>query len=373
MNSSPKDSNKPIYVTRPALPSLELYHTYLEEIWNSRILTNNGPLLLQLEEKLSGFLETKPCYLVSSCDLALQLALRSVADEGDEIVTTPFSYISTASSIKWSSMKPVFADIDCSTLTISPTAVREKITERTSAILATHVFGNPCDIDALADIAVEFQIPVIYDAAHAFGVRYKGRSVFEWGDISVVSFHATKLFNTAEGGLVCGNNKAALEKCEWQRRIGHRTPTSFHGCGVNAKMSEFHAALGLALFPMIDELISGRKRVSALYDLKLRAAEKCNLQFQQFRDDVEQNYSYYPVIFQTETQLLQVLEALERENVYARRYFYPSLDTVSWLCAETIECPVSQDVASRIACLPLHADLETEAVERICEAILGCL
>jgi dTDP-4-amino-4,6-dideoxygalactose transaminase len=234
--------------------------------------------------------------------------------------------------------------------------------------MATHVYGNPCDVERLAAIAARRGLAVIYDAAHAFGVRWRGQSILAWGDLSMVSLHATKLFHTAEGGLVTGSNGAALARVEWMRRFGHNGPEAFHGWGTNAKMTELQAALGLCLVGRIGDLIGRRRHVSAVYD-RILFDRPCGLGRPRIREGTEYNYAYYPVIFADEAALLSARARLEREGIFCRRYFYPSLERLFCDDSEAWDVPVSRDVAARILCLPLAATMEDAQAERVAGAV----
>jgi dTDP-4-amino-4,6-dideoxygalactose transaminase len=284
--------------------------------------------------------------------------------EGD-IITTPFSYVATTSAILWERCKPVFVDIEPNTFTIDATKIESAITADTKAILAVHVFGYPCDAEAIDRIAKKHGLRVIYDAAHAFGVTYKGKSLLSYGDVSVCSFHATKLFHTIEGGSVIAGDREISKKLDLIKRFGH-TGDEHHMLGINAKASEFQAAMGLCNLKYIERIIDARKSVSLLYDMLLAGV----LQRPQVPNGIEYNYAYYPVVFENEAQLLRAMASLEKIGVYPRRYFYPSLNTLPYI-TETQKCPVSEYIAKRIICLPLYADIEAAIIWRTCEIIKG--
>lgn len=352
-----------INVVQTFLPSPEEYTAYLERIWKSKWLTNRGELVRELEQKLTGFLDVKNLLLVNNGTIALQIAIKAQELKG-EIITTPFSYVATVSSIVWENCQPIFVDIDKDYLTIDETKIEASITEKTSAILATHVYGNPCNVEAIRAIAEKYNLKVIYDAAHCFGVKYKGESILNWGDVSTLSFHATKIFHMGEGGgIVCRDDQLA-HKIFYHHNFGHHGEEEFWGIGVNAKISELHAAMGLAVFPYFDKIIAERKRVCDIYDSMLENApiRKINL-----REETEWNYSYYPIIFLSEEHMLKTKNALNREEIFPRRYFYPTLNKLPYL--EYKKTCIAEEISKKILCLPLFDSLNDHDVENICRII----
>jgi len=357
----------PIQVTEPFLPDMEEYQTLLAGIWERNWLTNQGPLVCELEGNLRKHLQlSSPVHCVANGGLGLQIILKALGVSG-EVITTPFSYVATTSCPLWEGCSVVFADIDPASLTIDPKAVEAAITPKTEAILATHVFGNPCDVEALAIIAEKHNLKLIYDAAHAFGVRYKGKSILEYGDASMVSTHATKLFHTVEGGFVVAKDPEVSEKVEWMRRFGHAGPGKFKGVGMNAKMSELHAAMGLCNLKHLPEIFSGRQRVITHYQTLLQKKQKVTPALN-LRDGCEWNYAYYPVVFDSEETLLMTFYHLEAQGIHAKRYFYPSLDSLSFTkCRKN--CPKSASISKRIACLPLFPSLKADDIEKIARCL----
>lgn len=351
-----------INVTRTFLPSIDAYQQILQRAWDKQWLTNRGELVLELEEKLKGYLSVNNIIITNNGTVPLQIALKLLGN-GGEIITTPFSYVATTAAIVWENCTPVFVDIDPRHLTIDETKIEAAITPRTTAILATHVFGNPCHLEAIDAIAKKHNLKVIYDAAHAFGVTYKGQSVFDFGDVSTCSFHATKLFHTGEGGAMFSGDTDLFHKLYYSHNFGHNGPLAFHGLGVNGKISELQAAMGLAVFPHLDEIISTRKFAVDFYDNNLSS----QLQRMTIREGVHWNYSYYPVIFDSETTLLGVMEALKKEAIFPRRYFYPSLNTIDYTAGQSM--PVSESIAARILCLPLFANMDVADLQRIVSTI----
>jgi dTDP-4-amino-4,6-dideoxygalactose transaminase len=359
------NSSKKIHVTKTFLPPVEEYNSYIEKIWDNNQLTNQGPLLKEFEEETSEYLGVKNFHFVANGTLALQLALRSLDITEGEIITTPFSYVATTSAILWERCKPVYVDIDPKTLCINPDKIEQAITKDTKAIIAVHVFGNPCDIEAIEIIAKKHNLKVIYDGAHAFGVKYKDRQLLDYGDISICSFHATKPFHTIEGGCVITQDKKISDKLELIKRFGHNWDEHYM-LGMNAKASEFHAAMGLCNLRYIEEIIQKRKKVSGAYN-KLLAGK---ITKPKIRGHVSYNYSYYPVILESEKELLEKKRLLEERNIFPRRYFYPSLNTLPYL--ESLQkCPISEDISKRILCLPLYDDLEQKYIQVACEVING--
>lgn len=354
-----------INVTKPFLPPIEEYLEYISGIYKRAWLTNNGPLVNELEIQLRNYLGTKHLLFLTNGTIALQLAIKALDLKG-EIITTPFSYVATSSSIVWEGCKPVFADIDPLTMNIFPENIEKAITSNTSAILATHVYGNPCDIDAIDSIAMKHNLKVIYDAAHCFGTTYKGRSVFEYGDISTTSFHATKLFHTIEGGAVFCNSPEILKKIAYMRNFGHDTPESFAELGINGKNSEVHAAMGLCNLKYINEILAKRKILSDHYDLSLK-----NLEYSKplINSNSSFNHSYYPIILENDKVVKKMIKNLNDNQIFPRRYFFPSLNT-SLRYIENSIMPISDELSSRVITLPLYHDISLEEIDYICRIML---
>lgn len=354
-----------IPVTKPFLPPREDYDFYLNKVWESQWLTNMGPLSIELEEKLARHLKVDNLLFVTNGTIALQMAIKALDLKG-EIITTPFSFVATTSTIVWESCTPVFVDIDEASLNIDATKIEAAITENTQAILATHVYGNPCDVEAIEKIATKHDLKVIYDGAHAFGVEVKGKSVYEYGDISICSLHATKLYHSGEGGLIISKNNELHEKLKSIRNFGFSGSESFSNLGINGKNSEFHAAMGLANLPYIDQIHQRRKELTEAYHNGLKSVPH---RIPTWHAQANLNYAYFPILFESEEVLLQIKTALEEKEIYTRRYFYPSLAKVLPYLPNT-EMPVTEDIAKRILCLPLYYDLTIEEVEKICMDIL---
>lgn len=352
-----------ILVTKTFFPPLEKYHEHLKKIWENKWLTNRGQLVLELEEKLKNYLSVSNIIVTNNGTIPLQIALKILGKQG-EIITTPFSYVATTSTIIWENCKPVFVDIDPIHLTIDETKIEAAITKETTAILATHVFGNPCNVEAIEKIAKKHNIKVIYDAAHAFGVTYKEQSLFHYGDISTCSFHATKLFHTGEGGAMFANDPELQHQLFYSHNFGHKGPLEFNGLGINGKISELQAAMGLSVLPYLNEIISERKKAVDYYNENLNFSKLGRLTI---RENTVWNYSYYPVIFESEEQLLRVQEILNQNDIMPRRYFYPSLNTIDYVKGASM--PISESIASRVLCLPLYATLELKELELIVQCV----
>jgi dTDP-4-amino-4,6-dideoxygalactose transaminase len=359
-----------IPVTRTYMPDLDLYRTQLEQTWETGQLTNNGPLRRKLVDELKKYLCLPNLELVANGTLALQLAIKSLDLKG-EIITTPYSYVATTNSILWEGCEPVFVDIDERAFCINPDLIETAITARTSAILATHVYGYPCDVDRIQAIADRHGLKVIYDAAHAFGVKLNGHSLLAHGDCSTLSFHATKLFHTGEGGAVACKSEEVARRLFLMGKFGHIGEDNYLDIGINAKMSELHAAMGLCVLPKVEEIIAARKQCTVWYDEYLQGSR---LQHPVQVAGLEYNYAYYPVIFRTHKSMMRVRQALYDQEITPRRYFYPSLNTLPFLKQNLKRtCPVSESVAERVLCLPLFANLEQQDVERVCKVVRGVM
>ncbi len=352
-----------INVTKTFFPPLEEYNQQVQRIWDNQWLTNRGKLLLELEEKLKAYLSVSNIIIMNNGTIPIQIALKILGNQG-EIITTPFSYVATTSAIIWEHCKPIFVDIHPEFLTIDETKIEQAITSKTTAILATHVFGNPCNIEAIEKIATKHNLKVIYDAAHAFGVEYNGKSIFDFGDVSTCSFHATKLFHTGEGGALFCSDEVLRHTMYYSHNFGHNGQLDFHGLGINGKISELQAAMGLAVFPYMEKIMDDRKNVINHY---LDHLDFTKLTSIKIRENTKWNYSYFPVIFLSEEKLMQVQKALNEEQIFPRRYFYPSLNTIQYVKGESM--PVSESIASRVLCLPLYSGLEKEDLNRIIQLI----
>lgn len=353
-----------IPVTKPFLPPREEYSNFVDSIWERNWLTNSGPLLNELELKLKEYLSLDHLLYMSNGTIALQIAIKALQLKG-EIITTPFSYVATTSSIVWEGCEPVFVDIHSETFNINPSKIEAAITDKTSAILATHVYGNPCDIEAIDKIAKKHNLKVIYDAAHCFGTIYKGKSVFEYGDISTISFHATKLYHTIEGGAVVTSQPELLKKMSFHRNFGHDGESKYAGVGINGKNSEFHAAMGLCNLKYIDDILNKRALDHQRYDKWL---SQLNLQKPTIDEDVKFNCAYYPVVFKTQEHCDLIYKELKKHEIFARRYFYPILSKLGYVNDTPV--PVAESISRRVLCLPLYYQLSESEIDLICRIIV---
>jgi dTDP-4-amino-4,6-dideoxygalactose transaminase len=344
----------------------------ISEVWNSRWLTNGGPKILELESKIKEKYTIPNISVVVNGTVALQMAIRSLnLPKGGNIITTPFTWISSTSSILWEGYKPRFVDIDPHTLNIDPKKIEEAIDEDTVAILAVHVFSNPCAIEEIKTIANKHNLKIIYDAAHAFGVSYKGKDVSVYGDVSIHSYHATKVYNTGEGGAIISTDKKLMERIEHIRTCGLNEKKEIVTIGTNAKVHEVTACIGLANLEVVDKSIEYRKELYQKYvDVLKPLIDLERIRLQKFNQD-SYNYSYFPVIFETEDVVLKVNELLKGELIMARRYFYPSLNKLKWGYGQ--KCPISEDISKRILCLPSHDRVTDEDVKIICSKILNVI
>ncbi|TWI52691.1 dTDP-4-amino-4,6-dideoxygalactose transaminase [Pseudomonas duriflava] len=353
-----------INVTKAYLGSKNRFLRYVDEIYQSGWLTNQGPLLRQLEQRLCDYLGVRHVILTNNGTIALQVAYRALNITGSAI-TTPFSFVATTSTLKWEGIRPIFADIDEETWNLSPAEIEKNLAPDTTGIVATHVFGNPCDVEGIEQVARRHKLKVIYDGAHAFGVQYKGRSVYHWGDLSTVSFHATKLFHTIEGGAIITNDDALAARIRLMINFGIVDAEHIEGIGVNAKLNEFSAAMGLCILDDIESILTRRAEIGRRYEEAL--ADRFDLQLATLGSQI--NYSYFPVALLNEQHLLRTKAALNRMEIFPRRYFYPSLDTLSYLQPQPAQ-PRSRSLSQRILCLPIYPDLEAEVQEQIIAVML---
>ena len=354
-----------IPVTKSFLPPIDEYQSHLAQIWKNQWLTNRGELLIELESKLSDYLNLKETRMIvmNNGTIPLQIALKLLA-KGGEVITTPFSYVATTAAIVWENCTPVFVDIHPEYLTIDESKIEAAITDKTTCILATHVFGNPCNIEFIEAIAKKHNLKVIYDAAHCFGVTYQGKSIFEYGDITTCSFHATKLFHTGEGGALFTKDPELFHRCFYSHNFGHNGPLDFHGLGINGKISELHAAMGLAVLQHMEQILESRNFIVKLYNSTFDFTKLRNIKI---RNNTIWNYSYYPVIFETEEELLEVQNELNKNQIFPRRYFYPSLNKVPYV--NYVSMPISESIAARVLCLPLYNSLDTVDAIKIIQLI----
>jgi dTDP-4-amino-4,6-dideoxygalactose transaminase len=341
-----------INVTKTYLPDIDKYKSYIDAIYANGQLTNNGPLVQKLEERLSKHLGVKHVICVANGSLALQLSYKVLGLKG-EVITTPFSFVATTSTLAWEGLKPIFADINPHTYNLDHQNIEKLITKETSAIVPVHVFGNPCEVEKIQEIANKHNLKVVYDAAHAFGVQYKRESVLSYGDISTLSFHATKLFHTIEGGAVITNNDEIAKNMRLMINFGITSPTTIESIGINGKMNEFEAAMGLCILDEMEEVSQKRKDVYERYKEELDGL----VQFQEQNAHSTQNYGYFPIVLKDETQLLKIQKALNEKQIFPRRYFYPSLDTLNYIELKQYS-PISRDISGRALALPMYPELK---------------
>lgn len=354
-----------IPITKPFLPPIDEFKNYIDGIWERQWLTNMGPLSSDLEMNLKEYLNVNHLLFVTNGTVALQMAIKAL-DLSGEIITTPFSFVATSSSIVWEGCQPVFVDIDTNSLNIDANKIEAAITERTSAILATHVYGNPCDVLQIEEIANRHGLKVIYDGAHAFGVMVNDRSIFNYGDISTCSLHATKLFHSTEGGLVVTQNPDLLRKMSYMRNFGISGFDTFAELGINGKNSELHAAMGLVNIKYLTMIHEKRKMITEVYDEKLKTLKAIK---PKWHNSATLNYAYYPIVLETEEFLLKVKSMLDQNEIFTRRYFYPSLaSALPYLPSILLE--KTENISKRVLCLPLYYDLTLEEVNLICRLIL---
>lgn len=360
-----------IQVTKPFLPPLDEYAEYLRGIWDRDWLTNNGPLLIELEQKLKQYLEVDYLSLMSNGTITLQAILQSLPRKG-EILTTPFSYIATCSSILWEGYTPVFVDIDEGTFNADPKKAEAYIGPLTVGALITHCFGVPCDVEGWKRISEKHNLPVIYDAAHAFGVRIHGQSVLKYGYASSLSFHATKLYHTIEGGAVVTDSKELDWKMQLKRNFGHEGFDKFSDIGVNGKNSEVHSAMGLVNLKHIGDILQSREKQYAYYQSHL-VKEKVPVKFQHIPPGVDYNFSYFPVVFESEDILKLVMTNLQAKEIFPRRYFYPALNTLSFTRSFKGDTPIAESISRRILCLPIFHEMTLSEQDQVMEVIVQTL
>lgn len=365
---------KPIYVTQPSLPELESFIPYLEEIWGSKWLTNNGKFHQQLEDSLCEYLGVKYLSLFSNGTLALITALQTLRITG-EVITTPYSFVATTHAIHWNGIKPVFCDIEPECMTLDADKIESAITPKTTAILPVHIYGNPCNVDKITKIADTYGLKVIYDACHAFGVSINGNSILNFGDLSILSFHATKVFTTFEGGAIISHDEKTKKRIDFLKNFGFANEVTVVAPGINAKMNEIQAAFGLLQLKRIDELIEKRKNIFEFYKKSFTGVKGIN--FIKTFDNIKNNYGYFP-IFISEEEFGKsrdvIYDELRKENIYARKYFFPLISQFpsykNLPSASPSNLPVAEKICKDVLCLPLYPELNEEDVKRIINFIL---
>lgn len=355
--------NEMIPVTKSFLPPISEYMAQVQRAYDNEWLTNRGELVLELEEKLKAFLGVSNILITNNGTIPLQIALKLLGG-GGEVITTPFSYVATTAAIVWENCSPVFVDVHPEYLTIDETLIEAAITPKTTCILATHVFGNPCNIEEIDRIAKKHNLKVIYDAAHCFGVKYRGKSIFEYGDVSTCSFHATKLFHTGEGGAIFCNDEELRHKIYYSHNFGHNGPTDFFGLGINGKISELQAAMGLSVLPHMQEILTARENIVTIY----RDSLPESIQQLKIREGTEWNYSYFPIVMDSEDELIENLKIWNSEGVFPRRYFYPSLNTLNYVTQNHLS--ISEQISSRVLCLPVFYSLDKSQIDSIIKILI---
>lgn len=362
------------FVTQPFLPPLEEFLPYLEQIWQNRWLTNNGPFHQELELALARYLDVPNLALFANGTLALVTALQSLRITG-EVITTPFTFVATAHSLLWNGIKPVFADVDATSFNLDPDKIEAAITPQTTAILAVHVYGRPCDVEKIQKIADIYGLKVIYDAAHSFGVRYRGAGLSRHGDLTILSFHATKVFNTFEGGAIVCPDEKTKQRIDYLKNFGFADEVTVVAPGINGKMNEFQASLGLLQLKYISRSIAKRREIDAIYrqGLKNTSGIRCIAPMA----ETEHNYAYFPILVEPEYPLSRdaLYQKLREEGIYARRYFYPLISEFpmyrGFPSAAPANLPVATRLASQVLCLPIYPDLPVNEQNRIIRLVRG--
>ncbi|EGR5122793.1 DegT/DnrJ/EryC1/StrS family aminotransferase [Vibrio cholerae] len=367
-------SNKNIPVTQPFLPDLDEFIPYLEKIWNNRWLTNNGPFHQELESELCEYLGVEYVSLFNNATIALITALQAMRISG-EVITTPYSFVATSHSIMWNGLEPVFVDIDPATFNIDPAKIEAAITPRTTAIMPVHCYSNPCDVEAIQKIADNYGLKVIYDAAHAFGINYKGESLLKWGDLSILSFHATKVFNTFEGGAIICPDAKTKQRIDRLKNFGIADELTVTAPGINGKMSEINAAFGLVQLKHIDNAMAQRKAIDTLYRAELTGVKGISLY--QHDKHANSNFSYFPILVEADYPLSrdELYEKLKANQILSRRYFYPLISNMPMYrglpSADVAHLPKANALAEKVLCLPIFNELKPNEQQQIIELIKG--
>ena len=367
--------NEPIYVTRPNLPTLEKLQPYLEQIWQNKILTNNGPFHQQFEKELAKYLNVEHINLFANATLALVVGLQALRITG-EVITTPFSFVATTHALKWNGITPVFCDIEEKTMNIDPNKIEALITPKTTAILPVHVYGHPCDMEAIQDIADKYGLKVIYDAAHAFGIKMQNKNLLLEGDMSVLSFHGTKLFTTFEGGAIISKDEKLKKRIDYLKNFGFADELTVIAPGINAKMNEFQSVIGLLSLEIVEEEIANRKKTAETYFEMLKNIKGIKV-FNNF-DGYDYNYAYFPILIDDSEFGIsreKVYDELKKHNIFARRYFYPLISNMptyrSLPSAAKENLPVANRIGEQVLCLPIYGSLEKNYIEYIYDILAG--
>lgn len=364
-----------VYVTRPYMPPLAEFIPYLEKIWESRWLTNIGQFHQQLEEELAHFLGVKHISLFSNGTLALITALQALRITG-EVITTPYSFVASTHSLWWNGIKPVFVDIEPEFMNINAEKIEAAITPQTTAIMPVHVYGNPCDVETIQNIADTYGLKVLYDACHAFGVKIDNNSIFNFGDMSALSFHATKVFTTFEGGALVCNDEKTKKRIDFLKNFGFADEMTVVAPGINAKMNELQAAFGLLQLSHFHEAIDKRRKIAEIYRERFRGAT--GIRILREAVTIKHNYIYFPIFIDAKVygkSRDEIYDTLRKNNIYARRYFFPLISQFpayrSLPSAKAENLPVAEKITSEVLCLPIYPDLETDTVLKICDLVLS--
>ena len=364
-------SQEPIYVTQPVLPELAEFIPYLEQIWNNKILTNCGPLHQQLEKELCEYLGVDYISLFNNGTIALVTALQALGFKQGEVITTPYTFVATAHSIVWNKLTPVFVDIDPQTSNIDPVKVEQAITDKTVAILPVHCYGIPCDVEVLQNIATKHNLKLIYDAAHAFGVKHHGKSLLNYGDLSVMSFHATKVFNTFEGGAIVCHSAEMKQRIDRLKNFGIVNESTIDDISLNGKLSEVHAALGLLQLKSIDSTLLARKKIDEMYRNGL--ADISGIHCIKRPSLEKDNYSYFPMVISKPYPLSrdELFEELKKQHIFARKYFYPIMTDLTVYHSYRTETPQAKFLSEHVLCLPIYPEMNMRVVREITKLIKG--
>ncbi|MGA2037792.1 MAG: DegT/DnrJ/EryC1/StrS family aminotransferase [Bryobacteraceae bacterium] len=367
----------PVYVTQPVMPKLEGYVEHLAGIWERKWLTNDGPLHQEFERRLSEYVDADHVSVFCNATIALMVALETLRIDSGEVITTPFTFPATSHVLYWNRVRPVFCDIDPVTMNLDPSKIERLISPETKAILPVHVYGRPCDVETIQRIAEIHGLHVIYDAAHAFAVRHKGKSILAYGDISVLSFHATKLFTTIEGGALISRTDVQRKRVNFLKNFGIADEETVVGPGINGKMNEFQAAFGLMQLQLVDGEIHNRREIALIYREALRHV--AGITVLEELPDTESNYAYFPILIETEDFGMSrddLFVVMRHCNVFARKYFYPLISHASCYSAlpsaAAVKLPVAERVATQVICLPIYGSLEHETARTICRLIAAC-
>ena len=361
--------DKPIYVSSPLMPDYEEFTEALRPLWESRMLTNNGTYLRELERAIGNYLNEEYVSVYTNGTLPIMAACHAL-ELTAEVITTPYTFIATSHALKWCGLEPVFVDIDPATGNLDPSKIEAAITEKTSAILPVHVYGQPCDVDSIKRIADKHGLPVIYDAAHAFGVRRDGISVTAFGDLVTLSFHATKVFNTLEGGAIISRTPEMKEKLDRLRNFGFESETEITAVGINAKMDEMRAIFGLHSLRRVNEAIEHRKELALEYNKLLNVPNLITTP--EYHENIHYNYSHYPILLRDKKMRENIYNSLKSCNIFPRRYFYPVVTAFPPYdqCPGASEIPNAQSMSERVLCLPIHTSIDSSIVKKISEIIL---